>query len=55
MTVVPVADRLTADEYLALPVTRFDLSLELERSEALSSPLLDGFELRIDELFPPEE
>jgi Uma2 family endonuclease len=30
---------------------RFDLALELERGEALGSPLLPGFELSLDELF----
>jgi Uma2 family endonuclease len=33
--------------------TSFDVSLELARGDALSSPLLPGFALALDELFGP--
>ncbi len=33
----------------------FDVSVELTRTDALTSPLLPGFALRLDELFPPAE
>jgi len=60
-----VAERMTADRYLAMAekdprrglqliaaAPSFDVSLKPGPGESLSSPLLPGFELALDELFP---
>jgi hypothetical protein len=57
MGAVPVAQHMTADEFLRLPDTDDLRSAELvegelEIDDTLTSPQLDGFELPLAELFP---
>ena len=61
MTAMPVAEPMTAEEYLAADevlafrrskpdAPSFDVALELTHDETLSSPLLPGFAVALDAL-----
>ena len=47
-----IAAEVLAFRRSASAVASFDIALELDRGEALTSPLLPGFALELDELFP---
>ena len=51
-TIQLIAGEVVVNQPTAAEAAEFDVSLELERDETLSSPLLPGFALPVAAIFP---